>query len=262
MLLFLLMVGTVSSLNIHADYGKKNIEVVFENGTNCIIDYTRPSPGLYEYFGNNSELTTTDTMKNTIIHHLKNTNDFGRLYESLNDKSGDLFTQCRHNLPLPTYTSLYRGSRVIDGISHLNLFKMNGSSFVGFKKDNFTTLPETPDRPIFLTLGLQWERKDQLSHKDVEASIVKTFHTTESNSAQEFIQKAFRELPIDRIKFKCNNNHYIKLSNSSIIPLHGAYGYFKGEMTKKPSHVIHVKSTHPNRPWGIKGDFVNDLKQN
>jgi len=50
----------------------------------------------------------------------------------------------------PLITSL-RG-----GLAGVQLIKVKGSSFVGFIRDEYTTLPETSDRPLFIYLNLSW----------------------------------------------------------------------------------------------------------
>ncbi|MFC7395230.1 factor-independent urate hydroxylase [Scopulibacillus cellulosilyticus] len=42
------------------------------------------------------------------------------------------------------------------GISQLHLIKVSGSSFYGYIKDEYTTLPEAKDRPLFIYLNLDW----------------------------------------------------------------------------------------------------------
>ncbi|WP_248930871.1 factor-independent urate hydroxylase [Paenibacillus hamazuiensis] len=41
-------------------------------------------------------------------------------------------------------------------ISDLQLIKLKGSSFAGFVRDEYTTLPETSDRPLFIFLNINW----------------------------------------------------------------------------------------------------------
>lgn len=46
------------------------------------------------------------------------------------------------------------------GLSELQLIKVSGSSFAGFIRDEYTTLPEAQDRPLFIFLDLQWRYDD------------------------------------------------------------------------------------------------------
>ncbi|QHW29462.1 urate oxidase [Paenibacillus rhizovicinus] len=46
------------------------------------------------------------------------------------------------------------------GLSELQLIKISGSSFAGFIRDEYTTLPEAHDRPLFIFLDLLWRYED------------------------------------------------------------------------------------------------------
>ncbi len=43
------------------------------------------------------------------------------------------------------------------GVSGLQLIKVSGSSFFGFIRDEYTTLPESYDRPLFIFLNISWK---------------------------------------------------------------------------------------------------------
>ncbi|GFN33667.1 factor-independent urate hydroxylase [Paenibacillus xylaniclasticus] len=46
------------------------------------------------------------------------------------------------------------------GLVGVQLIKVKGSSFAGFIRDEYTTLPETSDRPLFIYLNLTWTYDD------------------------------------------------------------------------------------------------------
>jgi urate oxidase len=46
------------------------------------------------------------------------------------------------------------------GLTDLQLIKVSGSSFYGFIRDEFTTLPESYDRPLYIFLNIYWNYKD------------------------------------------------------------------------------------------------------
>jgi urate oxidase / 2-oxo-4-hydroxy-4-carboxy-5-ureidoimidazoline decarboxylase len=46
------------------------------------------------------------------------------------------------------------------GLTDLQLIKVSGSSFYGFIRDEFTTLPESYDRPLYIFLNIYWTYKD------------------------------------------------------------------------------------------------------
>lgn len=45
-------------------------------------------------------------------------------------------------------------------VSDLQLIKVKGSAFAGFIRDEYTTLPETWDRPLFIWLNIGWTYED------------------------------------------------------------------------------------------------------
>ena len=46
------------------------------------------------------------------------------------------------------------------GVLGLQLIKVSGSSFYGFVRDEYTTLPESFDRPLFIFLDIRWSYAD------------------------------------------------------------------------------------------------------
>ena len=42
----------------------------------------------------------------------------------------------------------------------LHLIKLTGSSFAGFVRDEYTTLPEAEDRPLFVHMNIGWTNAD------------------------------------------------------------------------------------------------------
>jgi urate oxidase / 2-oxo-4-hydroxy-4-carboxy-5-ureidoimidazoline decarboxylase len=46
------------------------------------------------------------------------------------------------------------------GLADLQLIKVSGSSFFGFIRDEYTTLPETFDRPLYIYLNIFWTYND------------------------------------------------------------------------------------------------------
>ncbi|WP_373232879.1 factor-independent urate hydroxylase [Cohnella sp.] len=57
------------------------------------------------------------------------------------------------------------GPRIINHrsvLSDLQLIKVSGSSFYGFIRDEYTTLPESHDRPLFIYLDIYWTYTDPI----------------------------------------------------------------------------------------------------
>jgi urate oxidase len=76
------------------------------------------------------------------------------------------------------------------GWNGLHLIKLAGSSFAGFVRDEYTTLPEAEDRPLFVHMNVGWTNTD-LSRcapsEDVRDVAVSTFCDIRSASIQELV---------------------------------------------------------------------------
>lgn len=116
------------------------------------------------------------------------------------------------------------GNKVVkhsSGIRDVHLIKVSGSSFYGFIRDEYTTLPEAYDRPLFIYLDFDWEYEniEDATGADPEkyvaaeqiADIANTvFHELDNKSIQQLIYKIGLRI-LDRfpqlknIQFKTNN---------------------------------------------------------
>ncbi|NQX71176.1 urate oxidase [Paenibacillus alba] len=107
------------------------------------------------------------------------------------------------------------------GIADLKLIKVKGSSFAGFVRDEYTTLPESYDRPLFIFLDMSWsyeEVEDALDSdlgqyvaaeqiRDIAHTV---FHEQHSPSIQNLIyrigQRSLIRFPqLKEIRFESNN---------------------------------------------------------
>jgi urate oxidase / 2-oxo-4-hydroxy-4-carboxy-5-ureidoimidazoline decarboxylase len=103
----------------------------------------------------------------------------------------------------------------------LQLIKVSGSSFYGFIRDEYTTLPETFDRPLYIFLNIYWEYSnisDALSGdsafyvpfeqvRDIAQTI---FHENKTPSIQNLIYqiglKVLTRFPqLSEVRFESNN---------------------------------------------------------
>jgi urate oxidase len=78
------------------------------------------------------------------------------------------------------------------GREGLELMKLTGSSFEGFVRDEYTTLPESRDRPLFVHLDVHWRNADFAARADGEAirdSLAATFAAFDSASIQELVHE-------------------------------------------------------------------------
>ena len=99
------------------------------------------------------------------------------------------------------------------GREELRLMKLTGSSFENFVRDEYTTLAESRDRPLFIHLDVHWHNRDFAARADGEAvrdSVTATFAAFDSASIQELVYEmglraldAFPEL--DAISFVGQN---------------------------------------------------------
>jgi urate oxidase/2-oxo-4-hydroxy-4-carboxy-5-ureidoimidazoline decarboxylase len=111
--------------------------------------------------------------------------------------------------------SLYDdGTRVErSGRQALHLVKLSGSSFAGFVRDEYTTLPDAADRPLFVYLDIGWHNADyarRASGEGVRETIVATFADFRSESIQHLVHEmGVRVLErfgeIDNVSFRAEN---------------------------------------------------------
>ena len=79
---------------------------------------------------------------------------------------------------------------VVSGITGLTLLKSTGSEFWGYRKDHFTTLPETRDRVLATAVHARWRytgtRIDWAeAHSEARRHLIETFAITHSRSLQQ-----------------------------------------------------------------------------
>jgi urate oxidase / 2-oxo-4-hydroxy-4-carboxy-5-ureidoimidazoline decarboxylase len=100
------------------------------------------------------------------------------------------------------------GVRILDhrcGCMELQLIKITGSSFASFVRDEYTTLPERRDRPLFIHLNVYWRYTDpaalvspDLSRyipvEQVRDLVQATFHDFVSMSIQHLIYEMGQRL--------------------------------------------------------------------
>ncbi|MBE3556813.1 MAG: urate oxidase [Firmicutes bacterium] len=108
------------------------------------------------------------------------------------------------------------------GIAGIELLKITGSSFAGYRQDEYTTLPQTEDRPLFVRMDLTWtyERPQDGTSNDlsrylpaqqVRDFVSTTFHGFVSHSIQELVyvmgNRMFERFPqISSLSFAAENH--------------------------------------------------------
>ncbi|MGC5772311.1 factor-independent urate hydroxylase [Paenibacillus pabuli] len=119
-----------------------------------------------------------------------------------------------------------KGSQVelsnhFSGVADIRLIKVKGSEFAGFVKDQYTSLPETWDRPLFIFLNINWRYEDPRDGMDdqrgryVAAEQVRdvaaaVFHACRSASIQHLIYQIGLRLlkrfgQLSEVSFESNN---------------------------------------------------------
>jgi urate oxidase / 2-oxo-4-hydroxy-4-carboxy-5-ureidoimidazoline decarboxylase len=169
--------------------------------------------------GDNSLVVPTDTMKNLI--HLAALDYEGDSLEGLVEHVGRRFLATYDHLERITLHArelpFARRSDVLfqrlhddagiaeltlgrrDGVlghrsgrEGLHLIKITGSSFARFRSDEFTTLPEMVDRPLFVRLDCWWRHDDParpVVSEAVRDLLVATFDDFNSRSIQHLVHE-------------------------------------------------------------------------
>ncbi len=211
--------------------------------------------------GDNQLVVATDSMKNFIQRHLAKfkgstidgflyyvANQFLKTYPQMEtvqitaDEIPFLPTNCIEKHTLQASSLVFKKSRneksfatievaredngikLIDhrsGIKDLQLIKISGNSFVGFVQDQYTTLPEDSNRPLFIYLNINWKYQEprdvvvenpngfvlaeQIS--DIASSV---FHVLDTNSIQQLIYqiglKILERFPqLSEVEFESQN---------------------------------------------------------
>jgi urate oxidase len=168
--------------------------------------------------GDNSLVVATDSMKNFI--HVMGLEYAGNTLEGFVDLVGSRllarydhlegvqvsakqvpFERVRGNVMRARYDDYALAELDLDrngvvsahsGWYGLHLIKLTGSSFAGFVRDEYTTLPEAHDRPLFVHMNVGWTNAD-LTHcaacEDVRDVAVATFCEVNSASIQELVHQ-------------------------------------------------------------------------
>jgi urate oxidase len=99
------------------------------------------------------------------------------------------------------------------GRKGLHLVKLKGSSFADFVRDEYTTLPDARDRPLFVHMDVSWHNADYGRRVDgvkLREHLMGTFAEFESESIQHLVNemgsRALAQFPeIDNIAFQAQN---------------------------------------------------------
>lgn len=113
------------------------------------------------------------------------------------------------------------------GLADLQLIKISGNSFVGFIRDEYTTLPEDENRPLFVYLNIKWKYKNiedafgddpkqYVAAEQIRDIATSVFHETETRSIQHLIYligcKILERFPqLQEVNFESQNHTWDKI---------------------------------------------------
>jgi len=85
------------------------------------------------------------------------------------------------------------------GVEDLRLLKTTGSAFTRFARDDYTTLPERVDRPLFIRLDAEWGYRDEpyLDPRAARDHLAATFDDFVSESIQHLVHEMGTRLLAD-----------------------------------------------------------------
>lgn len=82
------------------------------------------------------------------------------------------------------------------GLKDLQLIKVSGSSFYGFIRDEYTTLPESYDRPLYIFLNIYWIYSDIANATSIEID-----NYVPAEQVRDIAQTVFHEYKTPSIQF-------------------------------------------------------------
>ncbi|MEJ9149598.1 factor-independent urate hydroxylase [Bacillus smithii] len=113
------------------------------------------------------------------------------------------------------------------GLADLQLIKVSGNSFVGFIRDEYTTLPEDSNRPLFVYLNIKWKYKNTedsfgmnpenyVAAEQIRDIATSVFHETETLSIQHLIYLIGRRIlerfpQLQEVYFESQNHTWDKI---------------------------------------------------
>lgn len=144
--------------------------------------------------------------------------------------------------------------RVTSGLRNLLVMKTTGSEFVGFPRDQYTTLKEAKDRIFKTTITAEWSYvcpNNQVDysvvHQRVRDIIQDVFANTHSKAVQQTVWDMGRQIiakidAIERVHFTLPNQHNwlfdmtpfgLDNCNEVFVPQSDPQGYIQGTVTRQ-----------------------------
>jgi urate oxidase / 2-oxo-4-hydroxy-4-carboxy-5-ureidoimidazoline decarboxylase len=172
--------------------------------------------------GDNSQVVATDTMKNFILRESLGYDGIGlegllihlgqrfiatypvmeALRMSAKELRFDRLGERVYSRSADDYgvATVEPDGTVRGGRHGMMLLKTRGSAFTSFARDEYTTLPERGDRPLFIRLDADWRYAggDHVDSKDVRDHLAATFDDFVSESIQHLVHEMGTRLLTDR----------------------------------------------------------------
>ncbi len=275
---------------IDHQYGKSRVRVlkVLRDGATHTLKELTVSVRLNGDFessytsGDNGRVILTDTMKNTVHalakdalgpeterfavtlarHFLERYTQVRKVTMRIRERVWDRlsvdgtphphsFAQAQGARPTVIVAAVAKGIELVSGLENLLLLKSAASSFKGYPKDEFTTLPETDDRIFATSLVAHWtwdgEPADyRRANETIRTALVRPFALHHSPSVQTTLfQMGEAALAacaqIKRIHLVMPNKHYLPLNlapfgrenaNDVFLPTDEPFGQIEATITR------------------------------
>jgi urate oxidase len=229
---------------VASGYGKEAVSVYRTDGERlfaCEVDMLIRGEAFETSYtqGDNSLVVATDSMKNFIhrvaleceadgledflaeigtrflarYHHVESVDLEGR-ERPFAPRKGSVLQRIYDDYSSAGLTVFADGQRIeSSGRAGLHLLKLSGSAFAGFVRDEYTTLPEAWDRPLFVHLDVKWHNVDygrRADGEEVRDTLVSTFAGFDSESIQHLVHEMGtrvleRFTEIDSVSFRAEN---------------------------------------------------------
>ena len=133
------------------------------------------------------------------------------------DRLGDkLFTRARGDHGVAIAELGPEGLRDLrSGREDLLLLKVTGSAFTRFARDDYTTLPERVDRPLYVRMDVWWRYGDpergHVASLDVREELARTFDEFVSESIQHLVHEMGTRMlarwpELSEVRFEAENH--------------------------------------------------------
>jgi len=148
------------------------------------------------------------------------------------------------------------------GIEELHLVKVKGSSFHGYIKDEFTTLPESYDRPLFIYLNIYWRyKKIEDAHGDEPLMYVC------AEQVKHIAQTIFEQLDspsIQKLIFEIGKRVLLRFPQLAEVSFESNNRTWETILDELPGSSEGKVFTDPRPPYGFQGFTVTpeDLEGN